>query len=66
MPSHHFCRILFIKSKSSPTHSQRQRIIQKGESEEADSIWAILEAGKHIMLGISNISGELSVGKKET
>ena len=66
MPSHHFCHILFIKSKSSPTHSQRQRLIQNCESEEAGSIWAILEADEHIMLGISNISGELSVGKKKT
>lgn len=65
MPSHHFCHILFIKSKSSPAHSQRQGIIQKCESEEADSIWAILEADEYITLGISSISGELGVGKKK-
>ena len=54
-----------MKSKASPTHSQRQRIIHKCEREEADSIWAILEADEYITLGISSISGELGVGKKQ-
>lgn len=48
MIAHHFCHILFIKSKTvTPAHTQGQEITQRREYQEMGSGWAILVAAYH-------------------
>lgn len=51
MTSHHFCYILFIRSKLvDPSHTQGERIIQWREHQEVENshLRAVLEAAYHI------------------